>query len=122
MSSSTPLSEIMRTMELYFEAAYTGNTTQLRSIFDSAAHIIGYDHGTFTRQTLDEWMLEIQGLPKPSEQGEPFDMKVVTVDASDTVALVKTSELYMGLRFNDFMTLVKFEDGWKITHKAFRHD
>jgi hypothetical protein len=122
MSHPGSLSEITRTVETYFKGLHEGDATHLRSTFDSAAHVVGFYQGALTRQTLEEWIVEIEGLPKPHEKGDPFDMQIVTVDLADTTAFVKTSLLYMGLRFTDVMTLIKFEDGWKVTHKAYSHE
>jgi hypothetical protein len=111
---------ICNAVEGYFDGLYRGDTAKLRSVFDPQAQVIGYYHGSPFRQTMDEWMLEVQGSPKPIEQGEAFDMSMVNVDISDTVAVVRTSVLYVGLQFTDLLTLVNL-DGWKITHKAYCH-
>ena len=122
MSEPELLTAITRTVQSYFEGMHCGDVSLLRNAFDPAACVVGFYQGTFMRQTLDEWMSEVEGLPKPREQGEPFEMKIVTLDVSGRLAYVKVAILYLGLRFTDVLTLVQFDEGWKITHKAYRHD
>jgi hypothetical protein len=38
------------------------------------------------------------------------------------VAMAKVAVLYEGLRFTDYLTLVKFDDNWKIINKAYHHE
>jgi Putative lumazine-binding len=114
------ISEICSAVEGYFDGLRRGDAVQLRHVFDPQAQIVGYYHDSFFRQSMDEWMLEVEGSPKPSDQSESSSMSIITMDIADTVAVVRTSVLYLGLRFSDILTLVKL-DGWKITHKAYSH-
>ena len=111
---------ICSAVETYFQGLHRGDTALIRSVFDPEAQVVGYYHGSLYRQSMDEWMLELQDLPKPNDQGEAFDMTMQNIELSDSVAVVRTSVLYMGLRFTDLLTLVNV-DGWKITHKAYCH-
>ena len=122
MTATDPLIAIGQTVQLYFEGMHRGDTQRLRQAFRPDACLDGYYQGEYARLSLDEWLAEVEGLPKPSEQGEPFDMCIVAIDVSGRIAAVKVVVLYLGLRFTDYLSLVQFEASWRIVHKAYRHD
>jgi hypothetical protein len=49
-------------------------------------------------------------------------MRIVMVDQVAEEAFVKVEDLYMGLRFTDYLTLMKVDGTWKIVNKAYRHE
>jgi hypothetical protein len=116
------LVSIGKTVQSYFEGMHHGDTARLRSVFHADAYLFGYFQGAFSRMSLDEWMTEVEGMAKPSDEGEPFDMIVVATDVTGRCASVKVALLYAGLRFTDYLTLLKFDDAWKIVNKAYHHD
>ncbi|CAG9200250.1 hypothetical protein PSP6_200086 [Paraburkholderia tropica] len=122
METGDTFAQIAATIERFFIGMHTGDPRRLRAAFDPHAQLWGYYHGDFYRQSLDEWIVEIEGMGKPSENGEPFDMRIVAVDVTGRSAAVKTATLYQGLRFTDYLTLVEFDDGWKIVNKTYHHD
>jgi protease I len=113
---------INKTVQDYFEGMYYGDPARLGLAFHPQAFLFGYYHGEFSHDSLEAWMQEVLNTPKPSESGEPFDMRIVATDLTGQVAQVKVAVLYLGLRFTDYLTLVKFGDGWKIVNKAYQHD
>jgi hypothetical protein len=83
------------------------------------------DDGKITKVTRDEWISRIEaakaknsGAPKPVVKHE-----FPVVEVTGKAAIVKV-ELYRDGKhvFTDFISLYKFEDGWKIIGKIFyRH-
>ena len=122
METSNELSAIGATVNDFFVGMHTGDVDRLRSAFHPDAYLFGYYQGSFSRISLEEWMEEVRGEPKPSESGEQFDMRIVAVDVTGKVATVKTATLYLGLHFTDYLTLIQFDDHWKIVNKAYHHD
>jgi hypothetical protein len=122
MPTPNSLTSISNTVQRYFEGMHFGDASRLRDAFHADAFLVGHYQGAFTRQSLDEWISEVDGLPKPHEQGEPFDMKIIATDVTGRAASVKVAVLYMGLRFTDYLTLMEIGDGWKVMHKAYHHD
>ena len=122
METSNELSAIAATVNDFFVGMHTGDVDRLRSAFHPDAYLFGYYQGSFSRISLEEWMEEVRGEPKPSESGEQFDMRIVAVDVTGKVATVKTATLYLGLHFTDYLTLIQFDDHWKIVNKAYHHD
>jgi hypothetical protein len=120
-NAANELDAISQTVQVYFEGMHDGDTARLRSVFHPDACLFGYYQGVFSRMSLEEWMTEVEGMPKPSAEGEPFDMNVVATDVTGRCASVKVALLYAGLRFTDYLTLLKFDDAWKIVNKAYHH-
>jgi protease I len=122
MNAVNELVAITETVQNYFDGMHLGDTHLLRKAFHVDAFLFGYYHGEFSRISLEEWMAEVEGMPKPSESGEPFDMRLVATDVTGRTATVKVALLYAGLRFTDYLTLMQFEGNWKIVHKTYHHD
>jgi protease I len=113
---------IGKTMQDYFDGMHFGETRRLRKAFHPDAYLFGYYHGEFSRISLEEWMTEVEATPKPSESGEVFDMRIVSMDITGRTAVVRVSLLYTGLRYIDYLSLMQFDDSWKIIHKTYHSD
>ncbi len=83
------------------------------------------DAGKITKVTRDEWITRIEaGKAKNSGASKPVvKHEFPVVEITGKAAIVKV-ELYKDGRhvFTDFISLYKFEDGWKLVGKTFyRH-
>ena len=122
MSAVSEILSIGETIQIYFDGMHQGDTARLRKAFHADAFLFGYYHGEFSRISLEEWMAEVEGMAKPSDSGEIFDMRIVATDITGPTATVKVALLYAGLRFTDYLTLMKFDNTWKIINKSYHHD
>ena len=122
MDTGDAFGQIAKVIQNFFTGMHYGDTNRLREAFHPDAFLWGYYMGEFYRQSVDDWMQELAGMGKPSDSGETLDMRIVAADVTGRTATVKTATLYQGLRFTDYLTLVKFDDGWKIVNKAYHHD
>jgi hypothetical protein len=68
---------------------------------------------------FEDWMTEVEGMDKPSETGEVFDMAIVAMDATGPIAQVKATELYAGLRYTVYLSLMLIDGHWKIVNKLY---
>jgi len=121
-TESSDWTRIEQTVEDYFQGMYHSDTDRLGRAFHPDAFLMGYFNGKQTRISLQDWLAMIAKTPAPATGGEVYDMKIVAADVTEDVAVVKVSDLYRGLRFTDYLTLMKLEQGWKIVHKAFHHE
>lgn len=122
MSAGNEMAAIGQTIQDYFLGMHEGDTARLRRAFHPDAHLFGYYHGDYSRISLEEWLVEVTGMDKPCDTGEPFDMRIVNIDVTGRTASVKVALLYAGLRFTDYLTLIKFDGDWKIVNKSYHHD
>ena len=122
LPSNPELSLVSTTVEDYFEGMYHGDMERLRRVFYPQAMLYGYRNGTFTVLKMDEWLDKVAKRPIPAQNGEPFDMTIESIDLTGNVGHVKVRDLYMGLKFTDYLNMVKFEGRWQIVNKTFHHD
>jgi hypothetical protein len=116
------LEQIRQTVQLYFDGMYLSDVTQLKQAFHPAAFLMGYFEGNFAHIPLTNWLEMVEKTPAPSKNGEAYDMKIVSIDITETVAVVKVADLYLGLRFTDYLSLVNTGDSWVIVNKVFHHE
>jgi hypothetical protein len=117
-AASAPVS-IATTVQSYFEGMHFGDTSRLRRVFHPDACLFGFYNGDYSRMPLEDWMREVEGMDKPSETGEVFDMQIVSTDVTGPTALVKAAELYAGLRYTVYLSLMQFGADWKVINKLY---
>jgi protease I len=122
MDASSELTSIVKTVQSYFDGMHFGDTSRLRSVFHPDACLFGYYHGDFSRMPFEDWMAEVEGMDKPSETGEVFDMAIVAVDVSGPTAQVKAAELYAGARYSVYLSLALIDGNWKVINKLYHSD
>lgn len=61
----------------------------------------------------------LTGATDPRAEGEPFDMRLVSVDRTASVATAKSEVRYQGRRYTDYLTLQKADGRWRIAGKLF---
>lgn len=116
------LDSIHQCVQFYFDGMYESDVEKLKKAFHSTAFLIGYYEGNLAHIPLNNWLEMIEKTPPPRDNGEAYDMKIVSVDITDNVAVVKVADLYLGLRFTDYLSLMKIEGSWRIVNKAFHHE
>lgn len=116
------LQPVIAVIDHYFQGLYHGDLDRLRIAFHPKAKLYGYRDDKFSELDLDTWLAKVSTRPIPAKNGEPFEMKVESIDLSGKVGNVKVQDLYMGLRFTDYLNMVKVEERWQIINKTFHHD
>jgi len=123
MSENTSdLELITQTVEHYFQGMYHSDTERLKKAFHPEAYLFGYFQGAFTHASANDWFEMVKQRPAPAKDGEPYDMRIVSIDLTGEVAVVKVADLYMDLRFTDYLTLLKVDGEWLIVNKVFHHE
>jgi len=122
MQHMSELQAISATIQDYFEGMHFRDAGRLRRAFHPKACLFGHLQSAFVHIPLDQWLGMVESRPVPAENGEPFDMRIVSTDVTGQVATVKVADLYRGLRFTDYLSLVKVDGQWRIVNKTFHHD
>lgn len=105
----------------YIEPLYQqGDPDKIRDGFHEEFHMYILHQGEFMIRTRDEWIERIKRSrandPEPRNFSWHFDM----IDAQDQTAIVKLSiKENNKLKYVDYLTLYKFEEGWKVITKQF---
>jgi hypothetical protein len=118
----TEYDAIVETMQHYIEGGRAGKSELMRPGFHPDATMVGYAPGallTGTIQHLYDW-IDGNG-PAPD-----IEARFTSVDILDTIAVVRLEVAHWSgelagadVHMSDAFTLLKTEDGWKISHKTF---
>ena len=120
--SGADLERIAQTIQYYFDGMYHRDLVRLRKAFHPQAYLFGYRQEECLHVSVDEWLKMVESRPVPADSGEPYDMHIISTDVTGAVATVKVADLYQGLRFTDYLTLLKMDANWVIVNKAFHID
>lgn len=107
---------VVQIVQIYTEAAITGNAEQMKTAFYENAMMHGFVGPDFLGgpiQVLFDWASENPG-------GESLQARIASVEIIETIATVRVEmENFAGYNFTDLLTLVKSGDEWKISSKAY---
>jgi hypothetical protein len=115
------LPRIRQTVQLYFDGMYHSDVEKLKKAFHPSASLTGYFSGNLTHIPLEKWLEMVAARPSPAGNGEEYNMSLVSMDLTENVAMVKVKDLYLGLWFTDYLSMVKIADQWLIVNKIFHH-
>jgi hypothetical protein len=113
---------IQQTVQYYFDGLYNSNLESLTKAFHPKAQIIGHFQKDLLFMTREQFLKLVKNTPSPSANGESYDMKIVSIDITGDEALIKVTDLYLGFRFTDYLSLIKIEGSWVIVNKTFYHE
>jgi Putative lumazine-binding len=71
---------------------------------------------TLGQLTQEQWY---KGFASSAGQEEKGDLKITDVDITGNAASVKVVEVYEKSKYTDYLSLLKFADGWKIVNKIY---
>jgi hypothetical protein len=106
----------------YFEGMYFRDVEKLSRAFHPDARLHGYRDGAWANLSVADWLSRVSSRPIPAANGEPFEMSIESIDLTGAVGSVKVRDLYMGLRFTDYLSIAKIDNRWQIINKTFHHD
>ena len=98
---------------------YEGDVERLRRIFHPQCWLFGESRGASHAFPVSGFLDQFANQPAPKTEGEPFDMRLVSIDRTGSVAVVKDEVLYQGHQYTDYLMLQKTGAGWSIVSKAF---
>jgi len=118
----TEYDAIVKTMQHYIEGARAGNGELMRPGFLADATVLGYNPGGLVTGPIQQLFDWIDGNgPAPQ-----IEARFGSIDIFESIAVVHLdvanwSGEFAGsdVRMSDLFTLLKTDEGWKITHKMF---
>jgi hypothetical protein len=103
----------------YFLGMYEGDVERLRRIFHPQCWLFGENRSGNHEFPISGFLDQIASEPVPKAEGEPFDMHLVSIDRTGSVAVAKVEVRYQGRRYTDYLTLQKAAEEWSIVGKLF---
>lgn len=113
---------IAQTIQLYFDGMYYSDAEKLNQAFHPESFLTGHVEGNTARISFEDWKGMVAKTPPPAENGEEYDMRIVSIDVTGLTASVKVADLYRATRYTDYLSLVKLDDTWQIVNKIFHHE
>ncbi|MBC8489249.1 MAG: nuclear transport factor 2 family protein [Bacteroidetes bacterium] len=105
-----------------------GPVSDIDKGFHPGFNLLGLRNDDLTKWPIYSWVKyhekELNEDPTPPKEDEVVTCKYPMIDITGTAAIAKI-ELFKGGKkiFTDYLSLYKFEDGWKIVSKIyFRHE
>ena len=121
-----PLSDleaVQRTVWTYLDGLYEGDATKLASAFHEESHLYSLAEGKLTDLPRPQWLELVANRPSPKSRELKRTDRIVSVDfAGPETALAKVECSIHPRYFTDYLTLLKFAEGWRIVSKTFRTD
>jgi hypothetical protein len=112
---------VLEVLERYFGGIYSGDVAQLGSTFHPRAILGGEVKGQPYYKTVEEYLDAVRNRKSPKELGEPFAMKVISVEVQGSIALAKAHCPMLGFNYFDYLSFVLLEGRWVIVSKVFTH-
>lgn len=123
MTSSKPgaeLDALRAVTQDYLDGMIYVDEPKLRRVFHPKCLIVF--RGRLEYDPLDDFVASVkkEGGLLP---GTPYFAEIVSIDLAGDTAVVKSTNDYVGIRFTDFLTMLKTGGRWVIVNKVFyAHD
>jgi hypothetical protein len=110
---------ILAVLADYFNGLYTGDTALLRSVFHPDAALFAEIAGQSYHKRLEDYLAGVEKRQSPEELGEPYQMKVLSVDVTCNIATARVHVPAHGFNFYNYLSLLRSEGVWGIVNKIF---
>ena len=105
-------------VHLYVDGMAFGNEAALRKAFHPDAKVIGHFQGKMEWMSRDDFITAVLSEPPASPGSQPL-MDIEITDVEGDAAFVKVADEFAGMRFTDYLSLLKTDGRWVIVNKLF---
>jgi hypothetical protein len=109
---------LLATIQRYFDGHATGSASVMRRAFHQSARLQFVQDGRYAEWSLGEYLARLPGRAPDDEPRRT--RRIVAVQATDDAAAVEVELDYPGVRFVDYLTLLRIDGDWFIVNKAFK--
>jgi hypothetical protein len=109
---------IEATVHLYVEGMAFANGAALKKAFHPHAAIIGNYQGSVEWMSRDEFIAAVLSETPASPGTQPM-MDIASIDIEGDAASVKVVDEFAGMRFSDYLSLLKIDGRWTIVNKLY---
>ena len=99
----------------YFDGLHYGDVAKLRAIFHADAFL----KAPGSRRSLEQWLAAVASRQVPSQQGRPYEFKLLSIEVIKDQAMVKLECPLFEHFYIDFLGLLKEDGRWKIVTKMY---
>lgn len=105
----------------YAEGIFCGDVARLRGAFHPDARLFGMVKGQSYDKPLEDYLAVVAARQSPSQLGEPFRMRLLTLEVQGSIALARLHCPMLGFNYLDFLSLRLQGGRWQIVSKLFTH-
>ena len=106
-------------VEDYFYGTYRGDRAQMQRAFHPDAHIAGNLHGKYLDEAAPDFIERLMSSPSEEAEGHAFEKRILEARWTEDSAMVAAENIVHGLRFIDYMVLLKIDGRWSIRNKIY---
>lgn len=105
-------------LQAYLDGHATGQEQHFRRAFASDAMLFGIKDGKYSQRSANDYIAQSAGGKPPRDENlRRRWIRSIIVDGKVASAVIELD--YPGMKALDHMSLVKFEDGWRIVAKVY---
>lgn len=112
---------VQSVLQDYAEGIFFGDVARLRGAFHPDARLFGMVKGQAYDKPLEEYLAVVAARQSPSQLGEPFRMRLLTLEVEGSIALARLHCPMLGFNYLDFLSLRLQGGHWQIVSKLFTH-
>ena len=102
----------------YLDGMIYVDEAKLQRAMHPKCQVIGHFNGRLEYDPRDEFIAAVKRDGGPAV-GTPYFAEIVSIDKAGDTAVVKSNNDYLGVRFTDYLTLLKTDGRWVIVNKVF---
>lgn len=110
---------ILQVLSEYFVGLFSGDVERLRAVFAPEAALFAELGSQSYRKSLDAYLEGVAQRQSPEARGEPFRMRVLSIDVLHNIAMAKVHVPAHGFNFYNYLSLVRQGGHWIIVSKVF---
>ncbi len=115
--ASTEDALVRETVNHYLHGLKFNDVESLKKAFYPEAKLFFVKRdNTLGQLTQEQWY---KGFASSAGQEEKGELTITQVDITSNAASVKVVEVYEKSKYTDYLSLLKFADGWKIVNKIY---
>ena len=107
-------------IQIYFDSMYESNAAKVHDAFHPVAKITGYLEDELHEMSVDDFAEFVASQqPSPQAKGEPARLDILSIETAGNTATARIRDDYLGLTFQDSLSLLKVDGRWSIYNKLF---
>jgi hypothetical protein len=111
---------ILAVVQDYLEGMVFADSSKLTRALHPRWFCIGNFEGGLEWDSREAFIEAVIANAAPPAEGTCFH-EVLLVDVTGDTASVKVANDYLGMRFTDYLSLLKLEGDWVVVNKLFHH-
>ena len=112
--------EIQSLLGRYFDGLHHSDSAMLRTVFHDDLVYVNGTAGNYEKMGLEAYMARIDARTPPASRGDLREEEIERIALmGDRIGIVEARMTMMGRNYQDLLTLINEDDGWRVLTKVF---